>query len=471
LQLLYERNRLATVARLADHLDSRLETENDRDELPKGRLVVADHYRAGVVVAAHLHHATALSVHSASHGGIDDRPLDSVIVRDLSGALGVLRGIARASQGELAVPEMLQRICEEIRNGFGFDRVGISRLLDEQTVVLSAVAGMDEDALSLRLTLAESPLLTEAYRTQRLAFVTDARSQPAVPADIVERYDLGSVFALPLVSAGRCLGFLSGDRTGAPFALDQTEADVLETVGAIAATFLDKGLVAEELRRLDDARARFVAFAAHELRTPIMTVYGMLATVHHRGGDLSEDQLVELRATAFQQAARLRTLAEQLLDLSRLDASAHSVSPEPLAIRRAVEETILLVAERSAGEIDIAIPADLELDVDATALDRIVGNLVVNALRHGAWPVDVEAEQRDSHFRLRVTDHGPGVPEEFVAALFDPFARAATVQTDGSGLGLAIAQSYARAHGGELVYRPVDPHGACFEFVLPLVRG
>jgi len=367
---------------------------------------------------------------------------------------------------------MLQQICEEVMNGFGFGRVGIARLLpDDETVVPAALAGLDDDALSLRLTLAESPLLAEAYRTQRLAFAADARSQPAVPADIVERYDVRSVFALPLVSGGRCLGFLSGDRAGVPFALDSTEVDVLETVGAIAATFLEKGLLAEELRRLDDARARFIAFAAHELRTPIMAVYGMLATVHHRGRELSEEQLVELRASAFQQAARLRTLAEQLLDLSRLDASAHSASPQPLAIRRAVEETVLLVAERAAGEIEISIAADLEVDVDVTVLDRIVGNLVLNALRYGASPVGVEAEQQDSHFRLRVIDHGPGVPDEFVAALFDRFARAANVRTDGSGLGLAIAQSYARAHGGELLYRPLDPHGACFEFVLPLQRA
>ena len=368
---------------------------------------------------------------------------------------------------------MLQRICQEIQDGFGFDRVAISRLLpDEHSVVPVALAGVEDDALSLRLTFSESPLLLEAYRTRRLAFVADSRSEPAMPAELVERYGIRSAFVVPLMSTGRCLGFLSGDRAGASFALDPTEVDVLETVGTVAATMLEKGLVAEELRRLDDARTRFVAFAAHELRTPIMTVYGMLATVHHRGGELTEQQLVELRGSAFVQVARLRNLAEQLLDVSRLDASAYALAPQPVVIRRAVEETILLVAERSAGEIEISIPADLELDIDGIVLDRVVGNLIANALRHGAPPVGVAAEQRDSHFRLRVTDHGPGVPEEFETALFDRFARATTAKgTDGSGLGLAIAQSYARAHGGELIYRPLDPHGACFEFVLPLERA
>jgi signal transduction histidine kinase len=367
---------------------------------------------------------------------------------------------------------MLLRICEEVRDGFGFDRVGITRFFPaEQWVVPVALVGWDDEAMSLRLTLAESPLMLEAYRTQRLAFVSDARSEPAVPADLVERYTMRSAFVLPLVSAGQCLGFLGGDRAGVPFALDPVEVDVLETVGAVAATLLEKGLVEDELRRLDDARARFVAFATHELRTPIMTVYGMLATVHHRGQELSDEQLVELRASAFQQAARLRTLAEQLLDLSRLDASALTVTPRPLVIRRAVEETVLLVAERAAGEIEISIPVDLELDIDAIVLDRIVGNLVVNALRHGASPVGVAAERRDSHFRLRVTDHGPGVPDDFIATLFDRFVRGSSDHTEGSGLGLAIAQAYARAHGGELLYTPVDPHGACFEFVLPLERA
>jgi len=202
-----------------------------------------------------------------------------------------------------------------------------------------------------------------------------------------------------------------------------------------------------------------------------MAVYGMLATVHHRGDELSGEQVVQLRSDAFLQASRLRTLAEQLLDLSRLDASAHTVSPQPLVIRRAVEKSVLLVAEGAAAEIEISIPADLEVETDATVLDRIVGNLVANALRHGAPPFGVAAEQRDRHFRLRVTDHGPGIPDEFKPTLFERFARAPTAQTGGSGLGLAIAQSYARAHGGELLYRPLDTHGACFEFVLPLERA
>lgn len=382
--------------------------------------------------------------------------------------------MARASQGELSAPDLLGRVCREIGEGYGFDRVSISRLDDARGVVVPVAAyGVPEEEFSgIQVALGDSWPLEQAHRTQELVFVSDASAEGAFPSDLLERFGVSSLFVLPLFSAGRCLGFLSGDHAGVSFELDPAEVEVLETAGAFAATILEKALVEEELRRLDEAKTRFVAFAAHELRTPIQAVYGMLATVHHRGNELSQEQLVELRRTAFGQAERLRSLAEQLLDLSRLDAAAYRLAPQSLVIRRAVEETVLLVAGRAAGEIEIAIPGDLELDLDVTVLDRVVANLVVNALRYGAPPVAIAAERRDRHFRLSVTDNGPGVPDDFRAALFDRFARAVTSDgTEGSGLGLAIAQSYARAHGGELVYTPLEPNGACFEFVLPLVRG
>ena len=108
--------------------------------------------------------------------------------------------------------------------------------------------------------------------------------------------------------------------------------------------------------------------------------------------------------------------------------------------------------------------------MDPNAFDRIVSNLIVNATRYGAAPIEISAEQRDRHFRLRVEDHGHGVPAEFVPQLFERFTRsssAGAARTEGAGLGLAIAKSYAQAHGGDLLYEDASPHGARFELVLP----
>ena len=153
--------------------------------------------------------------------------------------------------------ETLTGICREVAIGYGFDRVGISRLEpDTQVVVPVAVHGLGEDALDVRLPLSESPVLEEAYRSQKLSFVDDAQSSGALPAELAQRFGVRSMFVLPLVSGGRCIGFLSGDGAGAAFALDAVEVEVLETAAAFAATLLEKSLVHDELRRLDDARAR-----------------------------------------------------------------------------------------------------------------------------------------------------------------------------------------------------------------------
>jgi signal transduction histidine kinase len=99
-----------------------------------------------------------------------------------------------------------------------------------------------------------------------------------------------------------------------------------------------------------------------------------------------------------------------------------------------------------------------------------VSNLVTNALRHGDAPVVVTANQRDRELRLAVEDRGNGVPAEFVEELFERFSRSdeARARGLGSGLGLAIARSYAQAHGGELVYVPLRPHGSRFELTVPV---
>ena len=177
-----------------------------------------------------------------------------------------------------------------------------------------------------------------------------------------------------------------------------------------------------------------------------------------------------LRDALREQTTRMRHLIEQLLDLSRFDLAAIQVAPEPLRLRPKIEELVHTLAAARPEAVRIAIPPDLEAAVDQTALDRMLSNLVANALRHGEPPVTVTAARRDTHLRLAVEDQGEGVRREFVPRLFDRFTRSSESRgrSDGSGLGLAIAQAYARAHGGDIVYEAAVPHGARFEVVIPL---
>jgi signal transduction histidine kinase len=246
----------------------------------------------------------------------------------------------------------------------------------------------------------------------------------------------------------------------APYFGDEERRSLL-TLGAMMGLALDR-------TRLFAHQRHFVALAAHELRSPVGSIHGLVETIHKRADDLAPEELVALHEALRRQSGRVAILVEQLLDLSRLDTAAIELAPQPFPVRERVEELVDSLAAERAAEFALKIAPDLEAVADVHAFDRVVGNLVANALRYGAPPVTVSAEQRDRHFRLVVEDRGPGVPAGFVPSLFERFARdEGSRDVTGTGLGLAIARSYARAQRGELLYEPATPRGARFELVLP----
>ena len=261
----------------------------------------------------------------------------------------------------------------------------------------------------------------------------------------------------------------------APFFGDE-ERKLLTALGSLTGLAIDRArLFAQErqareaLERADQLKSEFVALAAHELRSPVGAIYGISETIAERGPQLRPEQLEALQTSLTAQIRRLRELVEQLLDLSRLDAQAVTIKPQRVRVRERLEQIVHTVASLDAPEIEIEVDAGLEAEVDVDALERIVSNLLVNACRYGEPPVVVRAEHEDGVLHVVVEDSGPGVPDEFVPQLFDRFARDASRATTvaGTGLGLAIARSYARAHSGEVSYRPAAPRGAAFELTLP----
>ncbi len=381
------------------------------------------------------------------------------LAADQRKTLELVRQVSMAGQGDVTPTALLRTVCGAVSFGLDLDRVAALRFdRGAKEVSEIAFAGVPSDDWDKRRPLASVPLLAEALETQSLVLVSEGEVGYAT-----------SAFALPLISAERCLGFLSGNRRGiAP--PDEAEADALSTVGVVTATLLENALARQETQRLDVLKSEFIALAAHELRNPLSSIYGIFLTLEARGDSLAEPDRVALRDALREQTTRMRILIEQLLDLSRFDLAAIQVVPEPLRLRPRIEELVRTLAGARPEVVRIAVPPDLEAVVDPTALDRMLSNLVANALSHGEPPITVTAARRDTHLRLAVEDRGPGVRREFVPKLFDRFARSSESRsrTDGSGLGLAIAQAYARAHGGDIAYEPAVPHGARFEVVIPL---
>ena len=370
-----------------------------------------------------------------------------------------VQAVTDAALAQLDVSELLNVLLPRIRDILCADTCAVL-LLDHETneLVARAALGIEEE-VGIRIPLGAG--FAGRVAAEARPMVIDVDEYPVYNPILREKH-LKSMVGVPLLVRGVSLGVLHiGTLTPREFTPDEVE--LLQLVAERVAIAIERAQLHEELVQLDQLKLNFVAIASHELRTPAASVYGVLKTLDDRGRELPSELREELLHVGVEQGERLKRLLEELLDLSRLDARAIHVEPRPLVLKSALADVVhgTLAA---AGTVDLDIPADLAAVVDPLVLDRVVSNLVANAVRYGAPPIRIRAQHRDRHLRVAVEDDGPGVPKELEGRIFDRFARGGG--DTGHGLGLAIARAYAQAHGGDLIYEPGDT-GARFELLIP----
>jgi signal transduction histidine kinase len=372
-----------------------------------------------------------------------------------------MQTIMDAALANLGFDELVGELLIRIRDVLHVDTTAIL-LLDESTneLVARAAVGLEEEVeQGVRIPVGGG--FAGRIAAERRAIVLDDVDHADVLNPILREKGIKSMLGVPLTVAESVLGVLHVG-TLEPRYFTAEDQELLELVASRTAIAIERARVHDEIVRLDQMKVNFIAIASHELRTPAASIFGIAATIRQRER-LSDAERVELDKALWEQANRLRSLIEQLLDLSRLDAQAILIEPQPLALRALLSE---IVAERAPQtEVRIDVPEELQVNADRSAMERIFGNLVANAANYGEPPVVVSVESRDSYFRVSVQDKGAGVPEELVPSLFERFERGGS--GEGTGLGLSIAQAYARAHGGDLVYDAPSGGGAKFELILP----
>jgi signal transduction histidine kinase len=380
-------------------------------------------------------------------------------------ALRKLQAVTDAALAHLSLDELLDELLERIRDALEADTSALLMLdTEHDELVARAAKGLEEEVeRGTRIPFGKG-FAGRVAATRDVVFIPDV-DHSYVLNPILREKGVKSMLGAPLLVGDRVLGVVHvGTLTPRDFTPEDVE--LLRVVAARAAIAIDHALAYEEVVRLTELQRDFVALAAHELRTPAATVYGLAVTLVHR--EFPAEQARELQQTLSTQAERMSRLVEQLLDMSRLDASSIRVSPEPLALRAELEHIVHLSALGQEGDVVIDVPEDQAVIADRTVLERAIGNLVTNAIRYGAPPVRITSLQNGSHLRVSVHDNGEGIDPEFVPNLFDRFQRsdAARQSGTGAGLGLSIARLYARAHGGDLVY-DADAVGTRFDLVLP----
>jgi PAS domain S-box-containing protein len=228
-----------------------------------------------------------------------------------------------------------------------------------------------------------------------------------------------------------------------------------------------------ELQAANKAIRGFLAVAAHDLRTPLTSIVGYSELLIENSDTVSEEDRQKFVASIDRQSHNMSALVDDLLTTSSIEDGGLSTSPELVVLREAIDRC-LEVGHKDSSSVAVSCSADLIVRVDAIHLGRILDNCVQNAFKYGEPPVRIEATQVGDIVEVRVLDHGPGVPSEFVSRLFDTFARADTAATrakGGTGLGLSIVRGLVEANDGQVRYEPVVPNGSCFVVELPAGDG
>jgi signal transduction histidine kinase len=223
------------------------------------------------------------------------------------------------------------------------------------------------------------------------------------------------------------------------------------------------------LAGLDHARREFVANASHELRTPLFSLGGFLELLEDE--ELDESTRREFLDTMAGQVRRLTKLADDLLDLSKLDAGRLHVETQPVeleSLAAAAVNEFAGVARASEHPLEYTANGAVAGRGDPQRVLQIVRILLENALVHTppGTPVDVSVRRIDGHAEITVTDGGPGINAEDRAELFERFYRGESTKASGSGLGLAIAKQLAELMGGKIEL-DTKPGRTVFALVLP----
>ncbi len=227
-------------------------------------------------------------------------------------------------------------------------------------------------------------------------------------------------------------------------------------------------------REVDNLHADLVSRVSHELRTPLTTIAGFTETLLNRWTEFDEEQRLRCVEVVDRGTRRLSRLVMALQAQAGVQHAGLSPHPSAVDVAASVSDAIVDLAHEIDVPVQVTSMGPVAATVDEVHLRQIVDNLLVNAATYGAPPIEVRLTRQHDHVRIAVRDHGPGVPDDFLPRLFEPFSQASMGDrrtARGLGLGLSIVRSLVDANGGRITYRAAEGGGALFTVDLPVASG
>ena len=230
-----------------------------------------------------------------------------------------------------------------------------------------------------------------------------------------------------------------------------------------------------ELQRQDDLRRELVANVSHDLRTPLTSMQNYLETLLRMGESLSASERRQYLEVAVRQSHRVARLSQQLFELARLEGEEALPQPEPFSLSELVQDIgqkfELSAADKGLRLCVLAEPQDLPVLGDIGLIERVITNLVDNAIRYtpSGGEIRLEAAASAQGAEVRVVDTGTGIAAEHLPGLFErdsPLRRSAN--RGHGGLGLLIAKRILALHGTRMAVASEPGRGTVFSFALPV---
>jgi len=373
--------------------------------------------------------------------------------------------------------ELALRITERIRSTLDLEEV-----LQQTVTELGGASGASRCLLQLQPDSGGTSLMIEWDRgdTRPLGYRPPTpiarrvfeRGEPIVIDDVGAHGDgevraylesVGSVAAVnyPIAWRGSVLAVL-GFQDDRPRDWSERAIPLLERVEGQVAAALDQARgweeqrrAVKEMERLGRLREELIANVSHELRTPLAAILGAVETLRRDDVPLDGEIAAQLLASLTEQSKRLQVLADDLLQLARLQAGEVRLRAEPSRLTellRRAREGIEIGAGRA---VHMRVSEDGPVEVDRARIVQVFSNLIENAARHGDGDITIDGSAGPEGAVVAVSDEGSGVATEHLESMFEPFAHHGD-RPDSSGLGLSIARGIVEAHGGTLLYEQPD---------------
>jgi two-component system, OmpR family, sensor histidine kinase KdpD len=287
-------------------------------------------------------------------------------------------------------------------------------------------------------------------------------------------------YYLPLKSHG-VLGVLGIRTPNSGASLSSKQSALFETFATRASLALRRVMLeqkAREAQLLEEThklQRALLNSISHNLRTPLATVTGTLKSLLEDSAVLNESTRRELLSNAEEQAVRLNRLVGNLLDMTRLEAGAVLVRPEPCDLQDIIGAALGQLGEQARRRtILVELPRrPLLVPLDFVLITQVLVNLVDNALKYSCFdqPVVIAVQEAGEWLEVRVADRGEGIPEQYLERVFDRFHRGGRTDTGGAGLGLSICRGFVEAHGGCIWAERAREGGTAVTFAIPQRPG